>query len=525
MSIIRQYEIKHYGGLDSEKPNTLPWGDTYFSDDTKVLYKYDKEGVSIAINGTAEEGIPISQVAQKYSLLQSGGNVNGTLSYVYESEGTSWLPNSLGGTYYPAGFYTWNGSIWVSDRNAIANQIELNKLNSRVTVTQDNYSVKLANIDSTKEYFLDGEIIVSSGTQIDLSGGKNINMKGYNFNLSGLKTAEPNQTLFVGDDCGDIIWSNFYLEVSGTGSKVMDLKNGSGFGAFEIDKINFNNCTSLGELDNFRQGLETGTGRFGGMPELTLSGTWIGGYYIDTSIVRSLTDGAYFLYKAGTNFVMNSRFRSNQNIDLNSSIGFFDFSPTNLANANTLQLDGCLISRNGVFDPTDTTIIPNITSGSIVSKWKDNVGISNTYVGGSVRITGETSTPIAVAGTFYTLNGTYVAEGMQHFDSPSGGKLRYLGESSKEFTAKIIGLILDSGNNDLISIRFSVYDDSASAYVHYPPISRVINNLQGGRDVAYYSVETDIVMDNNDILEWQVSSDDTNSITGENSGFFKIKER
>ncbi|TPG44380.1 beta strand repeat-containing protein [Flavobacterium pectinovorum] len=51
-----------------------------------------------------------------------GENV-GDISYVRQSQGTSWLPSSLGGTYYPEGWYSWDGVKWISDRNAIANAI------------------------------------------------------------------------------------------------------------------------------------------------------------------------------------------------------------------------------------------------------------------------------------------------------------------------------------------------------------------------------------------------------------------
>ncbi len=49
---------------------------------------------------------------------------SGDLAYVYNSQGTAWLPFTLGGTYYPSGVYVFNGSNWVSDRNAIVNQLE-----------------------------------------------------------------------------------------------------------------------------------------------------------------------------------------------------------------------------------------------------------------------------------------------------------------------------------------------------------------------------------------------------------------
>lgn len=48
------------------------------------------------------------------------GMVNGELAYVEQSEGTAWLPATVGGTYYPSGIYLYNGADWVSDRNNIA---------------------------------------------------------------------------------------------------------------------------------------------------------------------------------------------------------------------------------------------------------------------------------------------------------------------------------------------------------------------------------------------------------------------
>lgn len=48
------------------------------------------------------------------------------LAYVYNSQGVAWLPGTVGGTYYPAGVYIYDGDNWVSDRNAIASQLHNN---------------------------------------------------------------------------------------------------------------------------------------------------------------------------------------------------------------------------------------------------------------------------------------------------------------------------------------------------------------------------------------------------------------
>lgn len=44
-------------------------------------------------------------------------------AYVRNDQGTPWLPGSLGGTYYPSGLYTFNGTEWVHDKDLIYEQL------------------------------------------------------------------------------------------------------------------------------------------------------------------------------------------------------------------------------------------------------------------------------------------------------------------------------------------------------------------------------------------------------------------
>ena len=69
--------------------------------------------------------VAVGQRADFYSSLIDGTEI-GQLAYCNQSEGTKWLPNDVGGTYHPAGWYLWNGTEWVSDRNNIAEQLHLN---------------------------------------------------------------------------------------------------------------------------------------------------------------------------------------------------------------------------------------------------------------------------------------------------------------------------------------------------------------------------------------------------------------
>lgn len=71
---------------------------------------------------------PFVYTASNYSDLVATAVApdTGNLAYVMNSQGTAWLPGTLGGTYYPKGIYIFDGTKWVSDRNAIAQQLQIN---------------------------------------------------------------------------------------------------------------------------------------------------------------------------------------------------------------------------------------------------------------------------------------------------------------------------------------------------------------------------------------------------------------
>ena len=196
-------------------------------------------------------------------------------------------------------------------------------LTNRVVVTQ---ASDLASIDSTKEYFIDG--IIDMGSQsIEVPAG-GINLKGYNLGISKLVSTAAAYTMFTspGGGSGDVLGTDFTLDVSGTASQVYNLVDATGFHAIELSRVNYDNCTSLGTLDSYRQGLEDGTGRFGGSPALTLKGTWAGGFRISTSIVRSLSAGMTgSLFTAGAGFTMASRFLTDINVAFYPTVLWYSY--------------------------------------------------------------------------------------------------------------------------------------------------------------------------------------------------------
>lgn len=88
----------------------------------------------------------------------------GDLAYIYNSQGTSWLPGTIGGTYYPSGFYFWNGTNWESDRNAIATQFNTNIID--IVNLQNNKQDNL--VSGTNIKTLEGQSLLGSGN-IDLT--------------------------------------------------------------------------------------------------------------------------------------------------------------------------------------------------------------------------------------------------------------------------------------------------------------------------------------------------------------------
>lgn len=402
---------------------------------------------------------------------------------------------------------------------------------NQIIVTQSNVATTLGGtIDSTKLYLIDG-IIDMGATQITVPT-TGLTLSGYSFDISGLTSSENNYTMFISETpvigSGSVLGNDYHISVDGTSSKVYELYDATGFSAFEFIRVNYIDCTSLGDIHDYRQGLETGTGRFGGSPSLTLNGTWLGGYRITTSIVRSMSDVTTEpLFKEGTAFVMNSRFLTDINVDLGTLQPFCDFSNANFPNPSTLQIKGAIFTRDGLSTSDDTNVFPNILASELASDFKGNKGASNTHVGGNISIISEVTTSIGTTDTYETLNGTWLGLDMQHFDNPSAGQLRHLGQDPREFEISA-NLVIDGGAGDVVTVKFRKWDNSASAFIEldYTAQTRVINNLQGGRDVAYFTLFTGTTLDQNDYLYLQVKNEsDTSDVTAELSSFFRIEER
>jgi len=220
--------------------------------------------------------------------------------------------------------------------------------------------------------------------------------------------------------------------------------------------------------------------------------------------------------------VMNSRFLTDINVDLPALAPLLDFTVSNFPNSSTLQIRGAIVTRNGLVVPNDTNLTPNISASDLPCSWKNNNGIENTFVGGIATVATEVTTTISSVNTPALLNGTITVSDLQHFDSPVNGQLRHLDRSPKEFTCNF-DFVLNGGANRDYKIEL-VKNDGVDTVIYQQ--TRVVNNLQGGRDVAYFTGMANVVLGENEYVFWQVTNlTNNNNCTLELDSSWSVEER
>ena len=395
-------------------------------------------------------------------------------------------------------------------------------LTSRIIVRQaSDFGV----IDSDKEYIIDGEVDMGT-TPIEVPVG-GINIMGLGAGVTCLFSTEDNYTMFTSPvgGSGSLNDHDIDYKVSGANSQLYALTDATGFNAVEHESVNFTDCTSLGYLDGYRQGLELNTGRFGGTPELEFRGAWLGGYRCTTTITRSLTDGAYTLFKAGAGLVFNSRFLTDMNADLNATVSLADFASANFTNTSDLQFRDCEVQRNGVRDASDVTLIPNILATDLKSSFRGNLGLPNTHVGGDSEITATALTTINTIDVFEDVAGTYTTSELTHFDAPANGQLRHIGDEPLDYKITVSASVLGTAN-EVLNLKLVKWDNSLASFVDIKTETSTVSNLQGGADFAYFHMIKTVSLSINDYVKLQISnSTSTANVTAKVGTDIYIEER
>jgi hypothetical protein len=371
-------------------------------------------------------------------------------------------------------------------------------------------------------YFIDGAVDMGSQSiEVPAAG---LYLSGHNFDVSRLFSSAENYTMFTSPvgGSGNILGADLTLTTSGSNSSLWGIKGVTGGEAIEFDKVNFNDCTSLGYIDNYRQYLEVGSGRFGGTPILEFRGAW-NGARISTSIVRGLSDLSA-LFKAGSGLTFSGRFITDINCDLPANGSLLDFSESEILGDESLLLQGTFITRQGAINPQDTGITPNISAESVKSNWKSNTGLPNTNKYIKSTITAQASTAIAAIDTYYPLLGTFTVEKSIHFSQPVNGEFECLtGVGDFIITGD---LAIQGTANDLIDIRVTKSTDGGATYpTELSHISRLINNLVGPNDVAFFPINFITNLAKGDRVRIEVENKTAaNSVIARDDSFIIIAE-
>lgn len=231
------------------------------------------------------------------------------------------------------------------------------------------------NIDPTNSFIVEQTLTLTAGQYITIpSGGGTINGNGVT--VSKIVKNVSGESIFKSamGGCGDIFIKDITID-SGIG-KVFDTKDIDGTHAIELNDVNFENCSSLGTWDNFRQFTGTTLGFYNCLDGITIDGAWSGFKITNSNIINFGASGTIF--KKGSTTLFSNRFYADLNIQVLSGAKICDFMDTNFANDKSLQVVNCYTKVNGVVNDALTNVLfPNITPYNSKSYFINNIGIKN----------------------------------------------------------------------------------------------------------------------------------------------------
>ena len=304
---------------------------------------------SDGITWSASEANDITVVAN-YSALPAANTVSGQFYWCSAAQGTSWLPGSLGGTYYNSGMYYSNGISWeFLNVPYNATQSEVNtgtnddKFITPLTFTNASKWGTVGTIKGTLAA-TSGLIPTANGTLNTIAGSNDFTNDGTDF------IAKPTTTI--------------KHQIGTTSTNAMYRLDSVGFRIGTIATVGTTN-TAIFEVDNTIKFLGSNTKLGIGANASLTSGVENIGIGVDAN--KSITTGRY-----------------------NIAIG-------NYANQDTVVSDSNI--SIGLSANKRTTASGNIAIGT-ESLFTNTTGASNVAIGNSALSFGTTSTNSVAVGTF-----------------------------------------------------------------------------------------------------------------------------
>lgn len=380
----------------------------------------------------------------------------------------------------------------------------------------------LLNIDSSKVYIVDGAIDMGTQSVEVPEGGLSIAGLNGSRATSKLISTENNFTLFTvapsGSFSGPVVTQSMTIDISGTNSKVYDLDNDENSHAIDISGVNYENCTSLGDLTSYRQLLLDDVGFIFIEDGITFNGTMSGGIAVLTTIAIGFPAAAT-MFKEGASFILNGSIRSDINfLSVDASSVLFDFQESNISNDGAFSLTNVRTIA--------TNAIPNVPSSSVKARFRNCSGIDNTYIGGNFTVSSDVATTISTVNTLVKMAGTTTYDDLQWSQANGNNSIESI--SSLTYDIEVKGtLSFSGGNNDKMGLQIRLWDDSASAYVNVGPrYTATLNGGSGSTRVENLPFFANATLNENDRIEiWIENQTDTTDITADVGGFVAVEER
>lgn len=347
----------------------------------------------------------------------------------------------------------------------------------------------LTNIDSTKNYMIDGFVDMGSQTIIVPEGGISISGLNGARDTAILFSSVDNHTFFaspIGGYSGNGVLESCTIDATGTGTVVWDCDNDGNSGAWDVTGVNFGRFGStlgLGQLTDYRQGLWDGVGIIFLADGLTLNGTWTG-FRATTSIAVGWPSAT--LFKAGTGFSIDNFLSDFNFLSVQSNSIFCDFTEA--------QINTDLAFALTKFRTTATNPLPNLPPTSNKTLYENCRGINNTFGGGSWDAATNTLTPLT-QNVAAKILGTTTYSGLSHFTGANNNEFVHDITQSEDY--KVTGnIVIDGTPNNQYNLTIRRWNNSTSSYENIRTFQRVISNVLGGLDVAFFDISCNVRLEN-----------------------------
>ena len=173
----------------------------------------------------------------------------------------------------------------------------------------------------------------------------------------------------------------------------------------------------------------------------------------------------------------------------------------------------------------DVNYFTGIGHADLDAEFRNNKGLSNTFVGGKLSLTTEIATTIVTINTPVLLAGTYTASTLEHFDVPASGQLRHIGDDPRDYRVSVYVQVEGTAADD-ITVHLMKYDASAATASIIDSKTRQILNLTGANDYADFSMLDFVILDINDYIYLEVENNTgTGNVTASLTSTITVEER